>query len=258
MKQPMKIRVKTPRYLFMTTTLLSVLYASQAWSAIALDRTRIIFNGEQKSVSLTITNKNPQLPYLAQGWIENNQSQKVSLPFVVLPPIQRLEPKKTSQIRIEALPEVARLPQDRESLFYFNLREIPPKSDKPNVLQLALQSKIKLFYRPQGIELSDTEKMSQPWQNKLILTKQDDQYIAKNPTPFYVTIIGASATANAPITKQFDAVMVAPFSEHTLGVSSTQLGNSPVLTYINDYGGRVKLHFKCQGNECFVLTDKQL
>ncbi|HEM8865913.1 TPA: fimbria/pilus periplasmic chaperone [Providencia stuartii] len=251
------MKMKSPKRLLMATALLSVMYASQAWSAIALDRTRVIFNGEQKSVSLTITNKNPQLPYLAQGWIENDQSQKVSSPFVVLPPLQRLEPGKTSQVRIEALPDVAALPQDRESLFYFNLREIPPKSEKPNVLQLALQSKIKLFYRPSGIALSDTEKMNQPWQEKLTLTKQGDQYIAKNPTPFYVTIIGAAATANAPITKQFDAVMVAPFGEHALGVSSAQLGSSPVLTYINDYGGRLKLHFKCQSNQCVVVPEKK-
>ncbi len=31
------------------------------------------------------------------------------------------------------------LPQDRETVYYFNLREIPPKSNKPNTLQIALQ-----------------------------------------------------------------------------------------------------------------------
>lgn len=251
------MNIKQSKHVFATAAILSVFCASQAWAAVALDRTRVVFNGEQKSVSLTITNKNPQLPYLAQGWIENDKSEKVTSPFVVLPPVQRLEPGKTSQVRIEALPEIAALPQDRESLFYFNLREIPPKSDKPNVLQLALQSKIKLFYRPKGIEISDTEKMNEPWQEKLTLTKQGNQYVAKNPSPFYVTIIGAAATANAPITKQFDAVMVAPFGEATLGVPSAELGNTPVLTYINDYGGRLKLHFKCQSNQCAVVPEKK-
>ncbi len=101
-----------------TIALLSILGNSPAWSAVALDRTRVIFYEDQSSVSLTITNKNIQLPYLAQGWIENEQSQKVSSPFVVLPPVQRLEPGKTSQIRIEALQEIAQLPQNKESLFY--------------------------------------------------------------------------------------------------------------------------------------------
>lgn len=239
------------------TALIPVVFSTQVWAAVALDRTRIIFDGGQKNVSLTITNKNPQLPYLAQGWIENDQSQKVTSPFVILPPVQRLEPGKASQLRIEALPAISQLPKDRESLFYFNLREIPPKSDKPNVLQLALQSKIKLFYRPTEIQLSDTEMMNQPWQEKLTLTKKGNEYIAKNPTPFYVTIIGASATANAPVTKQFNAVMIAPLSEHSLGANTAQLGNAPVLTYINDYGGRLKLHFKCQSNQCSVVPEKK-
>ncbi|MGG4675593.1 fimbria/pilus periplasmic chaperone, partial [Providencia sp. Me1] len=103
-----------------------------AEAAVSLDRTRIIFDGENKSISLNITNNNKQLPYLAQGWIENEESKKITSPLIVLPPIQRLEPGKSSQIKIESLPEIKNLPQDRESLFYFNMREIPPKSDKPN------------------------------------------------------------------------------------------------------------------------------
>ncbi|MDP4360542.1 fimbria/pilus periplasmic chaperone, partial [Escherichia coli] len=89
--------------------------------------------------------------YLAQGWIENAQGEKITEPFTVLPPVQRVEPGAKSQVKIQALPSVASLPQDRESVYYFNLREIPPKSDKPNTLQLALQTRIKLFYRPKAI-----------------------------------------------------------------------------------------------------------
>ncbi|WP_223346554.1 fimbria/pilus periplasmic chaperone, partial [Escherichia coli] len=41
---------------------------------------------------------------------------------------------------------------DRESLFYYNVREIPPKSGKANTLQIALQTRIKLFWRPKALE----------------------------------------------------------------------------------------------------------
>lgn len=237
--------------------LIPVIFSTQVWGAVALDRTRVIFNGGQKTVSLTITNKNSQLPYLAQGWMENEQGKKITSPFTVLPPVQRLEPGKASQIRIEALPAVAQLPKDRESLFYFNLREIPPKSDKPNVLQLALQSKIKLFYRPTEIQLTDAQMTNEPWQEKLTLTKKGNEFIAKNPTPFYVTIIGAGSTANVPAKKDFSAVMIPPYGENSLGVNSAQLGNSPVLTYINDYGGRVRLHFTCKNNQCSGVPEKK-
>ncbi|EMX8644598.1 fimbria/pilus periplasmic chaperone [Providencia stuartii] len=226
--------------------------SSTAYGAVSMDRTRVIFDGGQKSISLNISNNNKQLPYLAQGWIENAEGQKIQSPLVVLPPVQRLEPGKSSQVKIEALPAISTLPQDRESLFYFNLREIPPKSDKPNTLQIALQTRVKLFYRPKAII---PEKNGAPWQGKLTLEKQGDQYVVKNPTPYYVTIINATANAKSSDGKEFTPVMVSPFGQDTLGVSVNKLGSSPVLTYINDFGGRPTLTFRCQAQTCDVVPN---
>nr|WP_272520761.1 MULTISPECIES: fimbria/pilus periplasmic chaperone [unclassified Providencia] len=228
--------------------------SSTAYGAVSMDRTRVIFDGSQKSISLNISNNNKQLPYLAQGWIENIEGQKIQSPLVVLPPVQRLEPGKSSQVKIEALPAISNLPQDRESLFYFNLREIPPKSDKPNTLQIALQTRVKLFYRPKAIV---PEKNGAPWQEKLTLEKQGDQYVVKNPTPYYVTIINATANAKSSNGKEFTPVMVSPFGQDTLGVNASQLGNSPVLTYINDFGGRPTLTFRCQSTACDVVPNNK-
>lgn len=116
-----------------------------AHAAISLDRTRAIYVGDAKSISLNIVNENKELPFLAQSWLENEQHQKITSPLVVLPPLQRVEAGERSVVRITKTPEADRLPQDRESVFYFNLREIPPKSSKTNVMQLALQTQIKLF-----------------------------------------------------------------------------------------------------------------
>ena len=222
-----------------------------AEAAVSLDRTRIIFDGENKSISLNINNNNKQLPYLAQGWIENEESKKITSPLIVLPPVQRLEPGKSSQMKIESLPAIKNLPQDRESLFYFNMREIPPKSDKPNTLQIALQTKIKLFYRPEAIT---PQKNSVPWQEKLQLEKKGDMVFIKNPTPYYVTIINAGANANTDA-KEFNPIMIAPFGEENIGMTNSQLGNTPVITYINDYGGRPQLTFSCQNTVCSVAQD---
>ncbi|MEQ4691231.1 MULTISPECIES: fimbria/pilus periplasmic chaperone [Providencia] len=231
------------------TSFLLCSYTAQA--AVSMDRTRVIFDGDQKSISLNISNNNKQLPYLAQGWMENAEGEKINSPLVVLPPVQRLEPGKSSQVKIEALPAANMLPNDRESLFYFNLREIPPKSDKPNTLQIALQTRVKLFYRPKAII---PEKNAAPAQDKLTLEKQGETVILKNPTPYYVTVINAGATAKSDA-KEFTPVMVAPFGSENLGVSASKLGNSPVLTYINDYGGRPELNFRCQAASCQVVPE---
>ncbi|CAI1787730.1 fimbria/pilus periplasmic chaperone [Serratia proteamaculans] len=236
-----------------TATLLGALLAPQAQAAIALDRTRVIFDGGQNSVSLNISNQNKQLPYLAQAWLEDEQGTKIQSPLVVLPPVQRVEPGKPSQVKIQALPAAKQLPQDCETLYYFNLREIPPKSDKPNTLQIALQTRIKLFYRPAAIA---PQQNAAPWQEKLTLSKQGDKYQVNNPTPYYITIVDASSKKGAEGVKGFEPLMVPPKGNISLGVSATALGSSPVLTYINDYGGRPPLTFNCSGGSCQVVPEK--
>ncbi|HBP4333405.1 TPA: fimbria/pilus periplasmic chaperone, partial [Escherichia coli] len=94
-------------------------------------RTRAVFDGSEKSMTLDISNDNKQLPYLAQAWIENeNQEKIITGPVIATPPVQRLEPGAKSMVRLSTTPDISKLPQDRESLFYFNLREIPPRSEK--------------------------------------------------------------------------------------------------------------------------------
>ncbi len=237
-------------------SILSIIGVSPVQAAIALDRTRAIITENDKSISLNISNENKQLPYLAQGWIENEKGEKISEPFTVLPPVQRLEPSAKSQVKIQSLPGTAVLPQDRESVFYFNLREIPPKSDKPNTLQLALQTRIKLFYHPKTI-IPTREQMNTPWQEKLTLTRKDNQYTVTNPTPYYVTIVDAAPSTEGKTVDGFEPIMIAPKSSQTMSGAADALGNKPVLTYINDYGGRPVLSFQCQSQSCYVVPSQK-
>ncbi|EPE2486102.1 fimbria/pilus periplasmic chaperone [Escherichia coli] len=231
--------------LFVGSLLLSGAFSSEA--AVSLDRTRAVFNGESNSMTLNISNDNSHLPYLAQAWIENEQQQKItSGPLVVTPPVQRMEPGEKSVVRIQSTPDVKKLPQDRESLFYFNLREIPPKSDKSNVLQIALQTKIKLFYRPESIKTMPDDV----WQDKLILHKVSDGFRIENPTPYYITVIGFAGSEKAAQEDKFEAVMIEPKKEKHI---KTDNYKTPWLTYINDYGGRPSIQFSCHSDKCVVL-----
>lgn len=238
----------------MTSVLLGALFPQYTQAAIALDRTRVIFDGNLSSVSLGVSNQNKQLPYLAQGWIEDGQGNKIQSPLIVLPPVQRIEPGKPSQIKIQALPNANQLPQDKETVYYFNLREIPPKSTKSNTLQIALQTRIKLFYRPANIAI---DKNTAPPQEQLTLTKQGGKYQVNNPTPYYVTIVDASNKKNGASVKDFEPMMVPPKSTMPLTNSASSIGESPVLTYVNDYGGRPQLIFSCNVSNCVVVPDKK-
>lgn len=228
----------------------SVFISMAANSAVTLDRTRIIFPGTEKSINITISNDNPEEAYLAQSWIEDLQGNKLTKGAILAtPPLQRIEPNSYSLVRLSTTPELHKLPQDRESVFYFNLREVPPKSTDGNTLQIALQSRVKLFYRPNSI-LSEAETK---WTHKVTLTKTAKGYRVNNITPFNLTIIGFGNSKAAAEKNPFDVAMVPPKSTHDI---TSSILSTPYLTYINDYGGKPSLVFRCQGDTC-VVTGEQ-
>lgn len=101
-----------------------------SYAALQPDRTRIVFNANDKATSLRVDNRSDKLPYLAYSWLENEKGEKSDDLLVALPPIQRLEPKATTQVRIVKQASTAKLPGDRETLFFYNMREIPPPQKK--------------------------------------------------------------------------------------------------------------------------------
>lgn len=239
---------------FMAWPLLLLALTGTSQAAVSLDRTRIIFPGGSDSLSVHIQNNNKEQPYLAQAWLEDPDGKKINGPFIVLPPLQRLEPGAESMVKLQVLPGVSLLPQDKESLFYFNLREVPPRSKTPNSLQLALQSTVKFFYRPAALVVKPGSQ-SRPWQEQLQLQRQGDHYQLNNPTPYYITVVEAASAPDKPV-PQFKPVMVAPNSQLPLGVTVAQLGGAPRLTYINDYGGSQPLNYRCS-DSCTLQQEKE-
>ncbi|PJG59670.1 fimbria/pilus periplasmic chaperone [Aeromonas cavernicola] len=233
----------------LTTLTLLTVFSLNATAAIVLDRTRAVYPGGAKSISINIKNENQTLPYLAQSWIEDSEGKKISSPFVILPPVQRVDANQKSIVRIATVPAVDALPKDRESIYYFNLREIPPKSDKANIMQIAVQSKIKLFYRPQQI----IPERNAVWQDQVTITKQGLALQIHNPTPYFITYVGLAHPKGKEKTsiKGFSAVMVAPKSDMRAAIPEA-VGNNFIISYVNDYGGYIDLTYQCSGNNCQV------
>ncbi|MEB6759813.1 fimbria/pilus periplasmic chaperone [Escherichia coli] len=230
------------------TTLALLLSAASlsAQASVTPDRTRLIFNESDKSISVTLRNNDPKLPYLAQSWIEDEKGNKISSPLTVLPPVQRIDSMMNGQVKVQGMPDINKLPADRESLFYFNVREIPPKSNKANTLQIALQTRIKLFWRPKALE---NVSMKNPWQYKVTLTRNGQEFTVNNPTPYYVIFSNASTQKNGNPAAGFSPIVMSPKTSAPLNV---KMGSVPVLTYVNDCGARMPLFFTCNGNSCQV------
>jgi P pilus assembly chaperone PapD len=219
-----------------------------AIAAVNLDRTRIIYNASDKSVSVMLENQSKELPYLAQVWLENEQGEKITSPLVALPPMQRIDAGQKSQIRILQLPETAGLPKDRESLFYFNVREVPPKSDMSNVMQVAIQSRVKLFFRPAELR----KQLKANWQEQLQVSRLSNGLKLTNPTPFYITVgyLGKDNKGNA---SGFDSVMLAPFATESL-TGNQYVSDRYSLGYMDDYGGLQVNQYHCPSVQCQLIS----
>lgn len=212
---------------------------SFAHATVSPDRTRIIFNASAKSVTVRLTNQSKTDPYLAQSWIEDKEGKKTREFISPIPPLLRIEPDEQAQVRLMAQQNLSRLPADRESLFYYNMREIPPKAEQKNVMQIAMQSRLKLFWRPKAIELKEGQFVPL---DKVVISRSSDGLQLKNPSPYYITVgyIGLNGKTLLP---GAESVMVEPF-----GQATQKLKNLPSefqIGYIGDYGGLEMFKVNC-------------
>ncbi|MBY4865579.1 molecular chaperone [Burkholderia anthina] len=223
----------------------STLFAGTAHAAIVPDRTRVIFNEGEQAAIVTITNKSTTYPYLVQSWLEDADGNKITSPLMVVPPLQRVEANERNVLRIAKLPGVA-LPADRESVFYLNIREVPPKTDTPNTLQIALHTQMKLFYRPKGVQPARDEDWTLPM--TLRVDAAAHQLVFDNPTPYHVTVVDVSSGAQktrVPI----EPVMVNPMSTADVPFKAATPATL-FVTHIDDYGGQVAVEYACEAGAC--------
>lgn len=201
---------------FMATVLLLLLFACHstvANAAVALGATRVIYPANQKQVLLPVTNNDPASVYLIQSWIENAGDQK-DTQFVITPPLFSMQGKKENTLRIINATN-HQLPGDRESLFWVNVKAIPAmeKDQKnENTLQLAIISRIKMFYRPTNLAMAPEEAPAM-----LRFRRSGSKLTLINPTPYFITVTNMKAgNSNLPNT------MVPPKGEGTTFFSASR------------------------------------
>ena len=128
--------------------------SASAQAGVALGATRVIYPAGQKQVQLAVTNNDDNSTWLIQSWVENADGQRDGR-FVITPPLFAMQGKKENTLRIIDATN-NQLPQDRESLFWMNVKAIPSMDKSKlsdNTLQLAIISRIKLYYRPGKLAL---------------------------------------------------------------------------------------------------------
>ncbi|HEI2545534.1 TPA: fimbrial chaperone [Escherichia coli] len=223
-------------------------FSAPALADIVISGTRVIYKSDQKSVNVRLENKGNN-PLLVQSWLDtgddNAEPGSISVPFTATPPVSRIDAKRGQTIKLMYTASTP-LPKDKESVFWFNVLEVPPKPDAEKVadqslLQLAFRTRIKLFYRPEGLSGNPSEA---PLALKWSWAAAGGQTALRvsNPTPYHVSFSSGDLEANG---KRYplDMKMVAPFSDDVIKVNgiSGKTASAKVHFYaINDFGGAIE------------------
>lgn len=223
----MSITTKIMCGIRLSAVVMSVLAcAGNAQAGVALGATRVIYPSDQKQVSLAVTSNDDKSTYLIQSWVENVENKK-DMRLVITPPLFVMQGKKENTLRIIDATNKG-LPQDRESLFWINVKAIPSMNKslvQENTLQLAILSRIKLFYRPLGLKVAPEKAPEQ------LRFKRNGNILAiNNPTPYFITVTSLNAG-----TRILENTMVPPFGNSTVAVPG-DAGSEITYQTINDYG----------------------
>lgn len=227
--------------------LMTILFGVNSASAgIQLQGTRVIYPANQREVSLGIINNGTEAR-LVQAWVDsgdlNESPDKSQAPFLVTPPMSRVDPGKGQTLRI--MYSGRPIAQDRESVFWLNVLEIPPKpqqlSASSNFVQMAIRSRIKVFYRPTGLPGSPEAAIGQL---KWSLKKNSGNKVVMqctNDTPYNVSFSDVSFKGGVKDNRVSKGGMCP-----AKGTADFQMyGSAPrtnterklSLTVVNDFGG---------------------
>jgi chaperone protein EcpD len=216
-----------------------------ASASVVIAGTRVVFPAVNGEVTVRLNNEG-KAPALVEAWIDagnpDSTPDTAHVPFLITPPLVRMNAGKGQSLRIVYTGQP--LPKDRESLFWLNVLEIPPKpvakpGEEQNTLQFAVRSRLKLLFRP--AELATGDAPAAPRQVTWSVVADGAGYAlqAHNPTPYHITF--SQVALNVDQTRYtLDSGMVAPLSSLRLPIrnlSHAPAAGTPVdYTTIDDFG----------------------
>ncbi len=219
-----------------------LLLGQTAMAGVMVESSRVVFSAADPERSLIISNTN-DYPVIVQAWIdhgapEGTPEKATDSPVMPLPGIFRLEPGEKKSLRL--LATQLKQPTDRESLYWLNLYEIPPKDAHlppgMSAVKVAVRLQLKMFYRPENLKPSPDDVAS-----KQTFSVDARAVKVNNPTPYYATF-SAAEVSDGTHSYPLPIGMLAPFSSKTLVLNTPGMSQPKSLHYIliNDDGNGVE------------------
>ena len=218
--------------------------AALAWSAhanasITLSGTRLVFDGKHKETSLAVRNGNANI--LVQAWIESNTpNDQGDLPLAVTPALAKMRPDGQQLLRVLYAGGKNALPQDKESVFWLNVQEIPEGTNADGSLQVAVLQRIKVFFRPVGLAgTAENAPGALTW--SIARDGAKPMLQITNPTAYHVSLSHITVGNGQPL----PSTMVAPGD--TVRLPFDGAGPKLAFSSINDFGGQDKFEARLDG-----------
>lgn len=234
----------------------TVLASPIASASVVLHGTRVIYPSDARDVTIAMENEGSQ-PVLVQSWLDkgdpHSTPDNVDVPMILTPPLFRLDSHRTQTLRL--IYTQADLPRDRESLFWLNVLEIPPKeatqtAEPTNKLQLILRTRVKVFFRPK--ELKDNARAAPAAIQWSIIRGADGGAVlrATNPTAYHANFNSIAPKVGERSYSVEGGGMVEPltskdFALTGLGSTSAALENVE-YKFIDDFGAIIPGRFEAQ------------
>lgn len=210
-----------------------------ASAVVNAEKTRVVFNSGSIAESLSLVNSEKE-PVVVQVWTDNGDPtvspDQVHTPVVINPPVFKMKPGEIRNIRL-LLVSAGSLPQDRESVYWLNIYQIPPNTETQHKgekkIVLPLKIRMKVFVRPEKIgELQ--ENNAQKLQFSIDREPGNKTLLIQNPTPWHLTLSSLRSGKTA-----LPGVMVAPFTSERVDIPADKtLADKVEYDVINDNGTR--------------------
>ena len=216
--------------------LVSLVSTGSFAGGVGLGATRVVYPADSKQVSLSVSNTDANSVYLLQSWIDTAEGG-VTEDFVMTPPlfvIKQATESAPAENTLRLVYAGQPLSQDRETLFWVNVKAIPQSKlaadHGQSELKLAVVSRIKLFYRPKELENGLHGAAS-----KVEVKRIGNTLSINNPTPYFISLAKVSVGE-----RLLDNAMVAPYGQVHIGVPENAHGEIH-YSFINDYGAFISL-----------------
>lgn len=222
-------------------------------ASVTLLGTRVIYPAEMKSVDVQLKNKD-NIPYVIQTWFDDgNPNSKpediTATPFISTPPVFRIQPQSGQVVRI-IIKDKNSLPQDRESVFWFNVLQIPPSImddiSSKNSMMIMLRNRLKIFYRPVAIGRPDN--IFKGLAVKQVFDSRNGIGLEiNNSQPWNVSLVNLSLKTTGKVFRS-QGEMLAPFSRKTFWFKNSKniskSAGAATLTVINDQGATINESYR--------------